>query len=253
MDMVTRRVVSGREQGAAGGRAQLPSAGPITRSVGRRAETRCGRPGPPSARRVPTPYPLAHAPAQAEACGSAEADRGAGRAPRARQDLPLQQAHVLPELVRSWHMRGTGSGSCFSLRGGTGNGRAGVAASAGHGWTRPCGAAGGDRSRSPARRGGPCPQPFSAPSRRLGHPTRHFNVGMYRRLASEENEFHDASFFEPDNVKGQEMRQHALMAALDDLESWLRTGETRRGGVFVPGRGATRNGNGAHGATVIWC
>lgn len=72
--------------------------------------------------------------------------------------------------------------------------------------------------------------------RRLGHPTRHFNVGMYRRNAADQEEKHDAAFFDPGNAKGQEVRHRALLAALDDMEAWLATGAWRgRGKVGLFG------------------
>ncbi|RMZ52666.1 hypothetical protein APUTEX25_000785, partial [Auxenochlorella protothecoides] len=61
----------------------------------------------------------------------------------------------------------------------------------------------------------------------LGHPTRHFNVGMYRRNAADQEEKHDAAFFDPGNAKGQEVRHRALLAALDDMEAWLATGSAQ--------------------------
>lgn len=54
----------------------------------------------------------------------------------------------------------------------------------------------------------------------LGHPTRHFNVGNYRRRQAGK-ELHDASFFDPSNAQGIAARQRALIAALDDMEAWL--------------------------------
>lgn len=54
----------------------------------------------------------------------------------------------------------------------------------------------------------------------LGHPTRHFNVGNYRRDQAH-GEVQDASFFDPSNTEGAAARHRALLAALDDMEAWL--------------------------------
>ena len=59
----------------------------------------------------------------------------------------------------------------------------------------------------------------------LGHRTRHFNVGNYRRRQRGAGEVQDAGWFDPGNPVGYEARQRALLAALDDLEAWLATGE----------------------------
>lgn len=55
----------------------------------------------------------------------------------------------------------------------------------------------------------------------LGHPTRHFNVGNYRRSQANAGEVQDATFFDPSNKEGFAARQRALVAALEDMESWL--------------------------------
>jgi len=55
----------------------------------------------------------------------------------------------------------------------------------------------------------------------LGHPTRHFNVGNYRREQAEEGSQQNADFFDPSNPEGAAARQRALIAALDDMETWL--------------------------------
>ncbi|KAL4433083.1 hypothetical protein ABPG77_006510 [Micractinium sp. CCAP 211/92] len=54
----------------------------------------------------------------------------------------------------------------------------------------------------------------------LGHPTKHFNVGQYRRRTKGCS---DAEFFDIRNPVGQKMRHQALMHALDDMEAWLET------------------------------
>ncbi|KAK9918087.1 hypothetical protein WJX75_001099 [Coccomyxa subellipsoidea] len=55
----------------------------------------------------------------------------------------------------------------------------------------------------------------------LGHDTRHFNVGQYRRVQKGAGEVQDASFFDPTNEAGLKARHHALMAALEDMDTWL--------------------------------
>ena len=52
----------------------------------------------------------------------------------------------------------------------------------------------------------------------LGHPTKHINVGQFRRRA---NGPQDAKFFDPNNVHGSYARHEALIAALEDMEAWL--------------------------------
>jgi len=55
----------------------------------------------------------------------------------------------------------------------------------------------------------------------LGHRTRHFNVGFYRRRMNTSHEAQDATFFDKNNQDGQQKRQEALLAALDDMLTWL--------------------------------
>ncbi|KAH7617284.1 putative 6-phosphofructo-2-kinase/fructose-2,6-bisphosphatase [Nannochloris sp. 'desiccata'] len=57
----------------------------------------------------------------------------------------------------------------------------------------------------------------------LGHPTRHFNVGNYRRQQAGESSQQNAEFFDPSNPEGAAARQRALVAALDDMEMWLES------------------------------
>mmetsp|Transcript_6882 Transcript_6882/g.17136 ORF Transcript_6882/g.17136 Transcript_6882/m.17136 type:complete len:656 (-) Transcript_6882:490-2457(-) len=57
----------------------------------------------------------------------------------------------------------------------------------------------------------------------LGHSTRLFNVGSYRRLQKHSGEVQDATFFDRNNPHGMEARQRALLAALDDLTTWLNS------------------------------
>lgn len=61
----------------------------------------------------------------------------------------------------------------------------------------------------------------------LGHPTRHFNVGNYRRSQAGEGEVQDASFFDPSNPEGNAARHRALCGALDDMEMWLNGDESQ--------------------------
>ncbi|KAG2422824.1 hypothetical protein HXX76_015767 [Chlamydomonas incerta] len=57
----------------------------------------------------------------------------------------------------------------------------------------------------------------------LGHATRHFNVGAYRRIQKGAHEVQSAAFFDHTNEAGMEARNRALNAALDDLMNWLRS------------------------------
>ncbi|KXZ51897.1 hypothetical protein GPECTOR_11g330 [Gonium pectorale] len=59
----------------------------------------------------------------------------------------------------------------------------------------------------------------------LGHHTRHFNVGSYRRLQKGDHEVQNADFFDAHNPAGLEARNRALYAALDDLTSYLYSPE----------------------------
>lgn len=55
----------------------------------------------------------------------------------------------------------------------------------------------------------------------LGHETKHFNVGQYRRKQNEAADVQDASFFDHNNPAGLKAREEALDAALEDMCSWL--------------------------------
>ncbi|EFJ46639.1 hypothetical protein VOLCADRAFT_30993, partial [Volvox carteri f. nagariensis] len=55
----------------------------------------------------------------------------------------------------------------------------------------------------------------------LGHHTRHFNVGSYRRLQKGDHEVQNADFFDAHNSAGIEARNRALYAALDHLKAYL--------------------------------
>lgn len=48
-------------------------------------------------------------------------------------------------------------------------------------------------------------------------------MGSYRRYQSIPGEVQDASFFDPANAEGAAARHRALVAALDDMESWLNS------------------------------
>ncbi|MCC6556627.1 MAG: histidine phosphatase family protein [Polyangiaceae bacterium] len=56
----------------------------------------------------------------------------------------------------------------------------------------------------------------------LGHPTRVFNVGSYRRthLGTQQ----PARFFDPDNPEGRQALLEMAMAAMDDMTAWLADG-----------------------------
>jgi broad specificity phosphatase PhoE len=56
----------------------------------------------------------------------------------------------------------------------------------------------------------------------LGHPTRVFNVGSYRRQYLGSHQPHD--FFDPDNAAGKAALFEMATSALDDMLSWLSTG-----------------------------
>lgn len=56
----------------------------------------------------------------------------------------------------------------------------------------------------------------------LGHPTRVFNVGSYRRQYLGSHQPHD--FFDPDNAAGKAALFGMATSALDDMLSWLQTG-----------------------------
>lgn len=56
----------------------------------------------------------------------------------------------------------------------------------------------------------------------LGHPTRVFNVGSYRRSHLGAHQPH--RFFDPDNPEGRQALLEMAMAALDDVMGWLAEG-----------------------------
>lgn len=56
----------------------------------------------------------------------------------------------------------------------------------------------------------------------LGHDTKHFNVGKYRRLKHGVNQ--TADFFRADNPEGMEARNEVAALAMDDMISWMQEG-----------------------------
>lgn len=56
----------------------------------------------------------------------------------------------------------------------------------------------------------------------LGHETKHFNVGKYRRLKHGTNQ--SADFFRADNPEGLEARNEVAALAMDDMLSWMQEG-----------------------------
>ncbi|XP_073157486.1 6-phosphofructo-2-kinase/fructose-2,6-bisphosphatase isoform X4 [Henckelia pumila] len=56
----------------------------------------------------------------------------------------------------------------------------------------------------------------------LGHDTKHFNVGKYRRLKHGTNQ--TADFFRGDNPEGLEARNEVAALAMEDMISWMQEG-----------------------------
>ncbi|KAI6670935.1 hypothetical protein NL676_005820 [Syzygium grande] len=56
----------------------------------------------------------------------------------------------------------------------------------------------------------------------LGHDTKHFNVGKYRRLKHGSNQ--SADFFRGDNEEGVEARNEVAALAMEDMISWMQEG-----------------------------
>ncbi|KAI4382443.1 hypothetical protein MLD38_008407 [Melastoma candidum] len=56
----------------------------------------------------------------------------------------------------------------------------------------------------------------------LGHDTKHFNVGKYRRLKHGANQ--TADFFRADNPEGVEARNEVAALAMEDMISWMQEG-----------------------------
>ncbi|XP_065881002.1 6-phosphofructo-2-kinase/fructose-2,6-bisphosphatase [Euphorbia lathyris] len=56
----------------------------------------------------------------------------------------------------------------------------------------------------------------------LGHDTKHFNVGKYRRLKHGANQ--SADFFRDDNPEGIEARNEVAALAMDDMIAWMQEG-----------------------------
>uniref|UniRef100_A0A452Y379 CBM20 domain-containing protein n=1 Tax=Aegilops tauschii subsp. strangulata TaxID=200361 RepID=A0A452Y379_AEGTS len=59
----------------------------------------------------------------------------------------------------------------------------------------------------------------------LGHETKHFNVGKYRRLKHGANQ--SADFFRPDNQEGIEARNEVAALAMEDMIDWMHGGGQR--------------------------
>ncbi|XP_019456566.1 PREDICTED: 6-phosphofructo-2-kinase/fructose-2,6-bisphosphatase-like isoform X1 [Lupinus angustifolius] len=56
----------------------------------------------------------------------------------------------------------------------------------------------------------------------LGHDTKHFNVGKYRRLRHGTNQ--SADFFRADNSQGMDARNEVAVLAFEDMISWMQEG-----------------------------
>ncbi|CAN1856212.1 FKFBP [Linum perenne] len=56
----------------------------------------------------------------------------------------------------------------------------------------------------------------------LGHNTKHFNVGKYRRLKHGANQY--ADFFRNDNPEGVEARNEVAALAMEDMIAWMQEG-----------------------------
>lgn len=56
----------------------------------------------------------------------------------------------------------------------------------------------------------------------LGHDTKHFNVGKYRRLKVGLNQ--SAEFFRPDNQEGVDARNEVAALAMEDMIAWMQEG-----------------------------
>ncbi|WOG89073.1 hypothetical protein DCAR_0208309 [Daucus carota subsp. sativus] len=56
----------------------------------------------------------------------------------------------------------------------------------------------------------------------LGHDTKHFNVGKYRRLKHGANQ--SADFFRADNPEGMEARNEVAALAMEDMIAWMQEG-----------------------------
>ena len=64
----------------------------------------------------------------------------------------------------------------------------------------------------------------------LGHDTKHFNVGKYRRLKHGANQ--SADFFRADNPEGMEARNEVAALAMDDMIAWMQEGG--QVGILMP-------------------
>ncbi|MEW5299781.1 MAG: hypothetical protein WDW36_002760 [Sanguina aurantia] len=57
----------------------------------------------------------------------------------------------------------------------------------------------------------------------LGHPTKHFNVGSYRRQQKHQDEVQSADFFDANNAHGVEAREKAAFCCTQDVLEYLAT------------------------------
>ena len=65
----------------------------------------------------------------------------------------------------------------------------------------------------------------------LGHRTRHFNVGEYRRKYMGRTVGESSSFFDPDNAEAIESRARVAQMAMDDMLQWMQA-ENGEIGIF---------------------
>ncbi|XP_051131505.1 6-phosphofructo-2-kinase/fructose-2,6-bisphosphatase-like isoform X3 [Andrographis paniculata] len=72
----------------------------------------------------------------------------------------------------------------------------------------------------------------------LGHDTKHFNVGKYRRLKHGVNQVLTADFFRGDNPEGLEARNEVAALAMEDMIAWMH--ERGQVGIF-DATNSTRN------------
>lgn len=66
----------------------------------------------------------------------------------------------------------------------------------------------------------------------LGHTSKHFNVGAFRRKISQPGQDQDSRFFDPRNEAGLKMRMQALNMALDALMAWLWESDDHQVAIF---------------------
>ncbi|XP_060175800.1 6-phosphofructo-2-kinase/fructose-2,6-bisphosphatase isoform X2 [Lycium barbarum] len=73
----------------------------------------------------------------------------------------------------------------------------------------------------------------------LGHDTKHFNVGKYRRLKHGSNQ--TADFFRADNPEGLEARNEVAALAMEDMIAWMQEGG--QVGIFDATNSSSRRRN----------